>query len=76
MTIQDNRRDRIEKIKTTTLIGADGTFSRAAKIADRDGHETTPILQAIVNLPEGARKNTTQVWFAPAALVVQNGRIR
>ena len=65
VTIQDTHRDRVERIKTTTLIGADGTFSRVAKIADRNGHETTPILQAIVKLPKGARKNTTQVWFQP-----------
>ena len=46
VTIQDTQRDRVEKFKTTTLIGADGTFSRVARIADRNGHETTPILQA------------------------------
>lgn len=65
VTIQDSRRNQVEKVKTRTLIGADGTFSRIAKIANRNGHETTPILQAIVNLPQGARKNTTQVWFEP-----------
>jgi flavin-dependent dehydrogenase len=65
VTIHDTRRDRVEQFKTTTLIGADGTFSRVAKIADRNGHETTPILQAIVKLPSGARPKTTQVWFEP-----------
>jgi flavin-dependent dehydrogenase len=55
----------VEQFKTTTLIGADGTFSRVARIADRNGHETTPILQAIVKLPSGARPKTTQVWFEP-----------
>lgn len=65
VTIHDTHRDRVEKFKTTTLIGADGTFSRVARIADRNGHETTPILQAIVKLPSGARPKTTQVWFEP-----------
>jgi flavin-dependent dehydrogenase len=65
VTIHDTHRDRVEKFKTTTLIGADGTFSRVARIADRNGHETTPILQAIVKLPSGARTKTTQVWFEP-----------
>jgi flavin-dependent dehydrogenase len=65
VTIHDTHRDRVEKYKTTTLIGADGTFSRVAKIADRNGHETTPILQAIVKLPNGAQAKTTQVWFRP-----------
>ena len=65
VTIHDTHRDRVEKFKTTTLIGADGTFSRVARIADRNGHETTPILQAIVKLADGARPKTTQVWFQP-----------
>jgi flavin-dependent dehydrogenase len=65
VTIHDTHRDRVERFKTTTLIGADGTFSRVAKIADRNGHETTPILQAIVKLANGARPKTTQVWFEP-----------
>jgi len=65
VTIHDTHRDRVEKLKTMTLIGADGTFSRVAKIADRNGHETTPILQVIVKLADGARPKTTQVWFEP-----------
>ncbi len=65
VTVRDVHRDRVEEFKTTTLIGADGTFSRVARIAHRNGHETTPILQAIVKLPNGARTNTTQVWFEP-----------
>jgi flavin-dependent dehydrogenase len=66
ITIHNTHRDRLEKLKTKTLIGADGTFSRVAKIANTNGHETTPLLQAIVRLPKGTRKNTTQVWFKPA----------
>jgi flavin-dependent dehydrogenase len=65
VTIHDTHRGRVEKYKTATLIGADGTFSRVARIADRNGHETTPILQAIVKLPSGAQAKTTRVWFRP-----------
>ena len=65
VTVRDTHRDRVEEFKATTLIGADGTFSRVAKIANGNGHATTPILQAIVNLPDGAQANTTQVWFKP-----------
>ena len=65
VTVRDIRRDRVEEFKATTLIGADGTFSRVAKIANGNGHPTTPILQAIVNLPDGAQAHTTQVWFKP-----------
>ena len=65
VTINDTHRNRVEKFKTKTLVGADGSFSRVAKMATGDGHGTTPILQAIVKLPDGASVNTTQVWFEP-----------
>jgi digeranylgeranylglycerophospholipid reductase len=64
--IRDTHRDRVEVFETKTLIGADGTSSRVAKGAGRNGHQTTTsLLQAIVELPSGARTGTTQVWFAP-----------
>jgi digeranylgeranylglycerophospholipid reductase len=66
LTIRDTHRDRTEAFKTTTLIGADGMSSRVAKSAAANGHQTTPLLQAIVELPKGARPGTTQVWFEPA----------
>ena len=66
ITIRDTHRDRTEEIKTNILIGADGISSRVAKAAARNGHGTTPLLQAIVELPRGARPGTTQVWFEPA----------
>jgi digeranylgeranylglycerophospholipid reductase len=66
VTIRDTHRDRTEEFKSKTLIGADGMSSRVAKTATRNGHETTPLLQAIVELPRGARPGTTQVWFEPA----------
>jgi flavin-dependent dehydrogenase len=65
VTIRDTHQGRQEKFKATTVVGADGTFSRVARTANGNGHETTPILQAIVRLPEGARAHTTQVWFQP-----------
>ena len=66
VTIRDTHRDRTEEIKTKILIGADGMSSRVAKTAMANGHQTTPLLQAIVELPKGARPGTTQVWFEPA----------
>ncbi len=65
LTIRDTHRERTEKIEARTLIGADGMASRVAKIVGRNGHETTPLLQAIVELPRGARTGTTGVWFEP-----------
>jgi flavin-dependent dehydrogenase len=65
VTIQDTHRNRIEQFTTKTLVGADGSFSRVAKMTTGNGQGTTPILQAIVKRPEGAGVNTTQVWFEP-----------
>ena len=65
MTIRDVHHDRVEKVLARTIIGADGTFSRVAKIANGNGHQTTPILQAIVNLPDEFQTGTTKVWFHP-----------
>jgi flavin-dependent dehydrogenase len=65
VTIRDIHRDRLEKFKTKTLIGADCMSSRVAKTATGNGHETTPLLQAIVELPRESRAGTTQVWFEP-----------
>lgn len=65
LTIRDTQRDRVEKFKARTVIGADGTFSRVAKLTTGIRHGTTPILQAIVKLPKGYHANTTQVWFEP-----------
>jgi flavin-dependent dehydrogenase len=55
ITIRDTHRDRTEEIKSEILIGADGISSRGAKAAVRNGHGTTPLLQAIVELPKGMR---------------------
>lgn len=63
--LDDTERGCVEEVKTKILIGADGAFSRVAKIAERDGRPRVPILQAIVSLPEGMRPDTTQVWFDP-----------
>jgi flavin-dependent dehydrogenase len=65
VTIRDSHRDRLEQFKTRALIGADGMSSRVNKMATGNGHGTTPLLQAIVELPKGARAGTTQVWFEP-----------
>jgi len=56
-------RDRTECVRTRSLIGADGVFSRVARAVGLDHHATVPIVQALVNLPKGARPDTTQVWF-------------
>lgn len=65
VTIRDGNRDRLEKFTTRTLIGADGMHSRVAHRTIGNGRLTTPILQAIVELPQGTRAGTTAVWFEP-----------
>lgn len=65
VTIRDGLRDRTEKFVTKTLIGADGMHSRVAHNTIGNGRLTTPILQAIVQLPQGMRTGTTAVWFEP-----------
>ena len=65
VTIHDIERDRIEKFTTRILIGADGMGSRVAKTTIGNDRPTTPLLQAIVELPEGTRAGTTAVWFEP-----------
>ncbi len=63
--VRNVKLDLIEEFKTATLIGADGAFSRVAKIAERNSRATVPILQAIVRLPSGREADTAQVWFDP-----------
>jgi flavin-dependent dehydrogenase len=65
LTIRDTHNESTEKFNVKTLIGADGMSSRVAKNAGANGHQTTPILQAVVELHEGERAGTTKVWFEP-----------
>jgi flavin-dependent dehydrogenase len=65
ITIRDTHQHTVEKFKSRILIGADGTSSRVAKTALGNGHPTTPLLQAVVELPNGWRAGTTRVWFEP-----------
>jgi flavin-dependent dehydrogenase len=64
-TIRDSHHDRVEEFSSKILIGADGMSSRVAKIAGGNGHPTTPLLQAIVELQKDERAGTTKVWFEP-----------
>jgi digeranylgeranylglycerophospholipid reductase len=63
--VQNTRRGGVEEFRARTLIGADGAFSRVAQMAGRNGHRTAPVLQAVVELPQGVDPNTTWVWFRP-----------
>jgi flavin-dependent dehydrogenase len=72
---------RQEDVRAQVLIGADGAFSQVARAVERAGEfptvrsrgaEPAPgrgrmisLLQATVALPDGAKSDTTQVWFDP-----------
>lgn len=66
VTIRDTKRDRVESVRASVLVGADGGFSRVARTAERDGHRTAPLLQGIVRLPRGTPADVARVWFDPS----------
>ena len=52
-----------ERVPTEIVIGADGAFSRVARLAGWSKQPTVPLLQAVVDLPPGADSSTARVWF-------------
>lgn len=51
VTVRDTKRGRTEQVKTRTLIGADGAFSRVAKTAERDGRGLAPLEIQAARIP-------------------------
>lgn len=49
----------------STVVGADGTFSKVAREAGWPAPETVPLVQATVALPKDMAPDTTRVWFIP-----------
>ena len=54
-----------EELTATTVVGADGTFSRVARAAGWPPLTTVPLVQAIVRLPRDLPSDTARVWFHP-----------
>lgn len=52
-------------VGSRVVIGADGTSSMVAQCSGLGRQPTVPLLQAIVELPQGYPTNTVQVWFRP-----------
>ena len=52
-------------VAATTLVGADGAFSRVARAAGWPQAATVPLVQATVSLPRDMATDTTRVWFVP-----------
>jgi flavin-dependent dehydrogenase len=53
------------KLRTSVVVGADGTNSRVARAAGWPSQPTVPLVQAIIDLPEDIPVDTSRVWFRP-----------
>jgi flavin-dependent dehydrogenase len=65
VTLEVGRDGSTEELRATTVVGADGTFSRVARAAGWPPLTTVPLIQAIVKLPPDLTPDTTRVWFQP-----------
>ena len=54
-----------KEVSTQVLIGADGAFSKVAKLGGWPRQKTVPLIQAVVKLPSDMPSDTTRVWFLP-----------
>lgn len=54
-----------EVVQASTVVGADGAFSKVGKAAGWPQQPTVSLVQAIVPLPIDLPKDTTRVWFVP-----------
>jgi len=54
-----------EELHADTVVGADGAASKVAEAAGWPKHQTVPLVQAIVRLPDKFRADTVRVWFIP-----------
>ena len=54
-----------QRMASRYVIGADGAFSRVARLAGWPPQPTVPLVQAVVPLPRDLPADTTRVWFVP-----------
>ncbi|HJY85888.1 MAG TPA: NAD(P)/FAD-dependent oxidoreductase, partial [Candidatus Acidoferrales bacterium] len=54
-----------EELHAETVVGADGAASKVAEDAGWPRHQTVPLVQAIVRLPDDFPMDTVRVWFIP-----------
>ena len=65
VSVTANGHGTTERVRATTVVGADGARSAVARVAGWPGQLTVPLLQAIVDLPDDLPADTTRVWFRP-----------
>jgi flavin-dependent dehydrogenase len=54
-----------EHVTAEAVVGADGARSSVAKAAGWPRQATVPLLQALVDLPDGMPSDSVRVWFLP-----------
>ncbi len=54
-----------ERVAAEFVVGADGAYSAVAKAAGWRPQPTVPLVQALVDLPEGMPSDSVRVWFRP-----------
>lgn len=64
LSVEGSRTGR-EDAEADVVVGADGAFSAVARGAGWPRQSTVPLLQALVDLPEGSEPGTSRVWFRP-----------
>jgi flavin-dependent dehydrogenase len=65
LTVESSRGGRTEHGEFGTVVGADGAASRVAQAGGWPKPRTVPLLQAVVDLPQGMAPHTVRVWFIP-----------
>ena len=63
--VQRKHDQQVREFHTRRLVGADGAFSRVAHAAQMNGLRRVPLLQAMVDLPNGYDAGNVRVWFEP-----------
>jgi len=54
-----------ERVTADAVVGADGARSSVAKSAGWPQQSTVPLVQALVDLPDGMPSDSVRVWFLP-----------
>jgi flavin-dependent dehydrogenase len=63
--VTNNGFSNAQELSTQILIGADGAFSKVAKIGGWPRQNTASLIQAVVKLPSDMPTDTSRVWFLP-----------
>jgi len=64
-TLSSNGRGTLVEESAEVLVGADGVSSTVAQMAGWPPSAKVSISQAVVELPDDMRRDTTRVWFIP-----------